>query len=121
MPNPYVDLELSYPAQPGLEFDVTAQLQGDQRCLSVGETFFCEWFPCSAREVSEKFAKAMQGVLSGDARPIEHHRNGKVLKAQIQLQQDESWITVATWSKLRRPSFAKKTIRIRQNRGVTAL
>lgn len=115
-PVPQVDLELHFAGQPGLPFEIVATLQHDELCLGVGEAFWAEWFPCSDSRVVDEFESTIRGVLSGRLRVVEFHRSGQTIKAQIQESVNGKWRPVATWSKLRLPSFSKPDIRVLQNK-----
>ncbi len=41
-------VELEIPKQPGLDFDVNLNLQGDELHLNAGTGFWLEWFPWAA-------------------------------------------------------------------------
>lgn len=119
-PCPELDLELIFEVQPGLDFRVIATLQGDELCLCVGEHFFGEWFPCTTPEVAERFAEILRGVLLGEFRLIEYSRGGRTFKAAIEQPTARGWSPIATWSKLRWPSFSRSQIRILQNNATTS-
>ncbi|MBI1357695.1 MAG: hypothetical protein GC160_25415 [Acidobacteria bacterium] len=114
-PETPVELEVSFGVQPGLVFAVGANLQGDLLCLWVGDSFFCEWFPCSDSDVVEKFQSCFQGVLSGQVRLIEFVRDGRTIKAQLQDCASGRWQTVATWTTLRWPSLRNPDVRVSRN------
>lgn len=115
-PVPQVDLEFAFDVQPGLIFPVVGTLQGDELCLSVGGSFFCEWFPCSDSEVRGNFQSCFRGVLSGQLRLVEFGPDGQAFKAQLQDHTSGRWQTVATWTKFRWPLFRDPEIRIFRNR-----
>jgi hypothetical protein len=114
-PNPQVDLELVFDKQPGLVFQVAANLQGDELHLHVGEHFWCEWFPCSRPKVVSRFGEALRGVLSGKVRLVEYSKGGRIIKAELQQEDASGWRTVATSSKLRWPSLQPAQTRIQRN------
>ena len=110
-----VEMDLHLPVQPGLKHRVWLSFQNsDELHLSVGH-FWCEWFPCTDEARVRAYVDAVRGFLSGAYRSLEHHRNGDCFKAQLQRPVDGSWETVATWSKLRMPSFSKTTYRVIAN------
>ncbi len=113
---PEVELEIKFDLQPGLVFAVVATLQRDELCLSVGDSFFGEWFPCSDAKVVGDFLSCFEGVLSGQLRLIEFARDGSTFEAQLQDHATGHWKKVATWMKLRWPSIRKPTVRALRNR-----
>lgn len=115
-PIPQISLELTFEAQPGLILPVSATLEGDELGLSVGSSFFCEWFPCSDSGVADRFRQCLQGVLSGRLRLVESVRRGHVVKAQLQDCERGHGKPVATWSKLRWPSLGRPEVRTFRNR-----
>src|ERR1035437_233930 len=71
----HVEAMLTLPAQAGLKFEVSINLQnGDEFHLNAG-SFWCEWFPCREQEVCDRFIEAVRGLLSGSYRIVEHLRN----------------------------------------------
>jgi len=115
--HPHVDLSMDIPRQRGLAFDVSLNLQGDKLHLSAGACWL-EWFPCTSADVVARFREAVQGVLSGNFRIVEHCRLGWPVKAELQRPQLDSWQTIGTWSRLYLP-FGMKTTRVLQNAGGT--
>lgn len=116
-PHDVVQLELLFPAQPGLCFQVVAHLQGDELCLGVGDAYWSEYFPSEYPEVVLKFQETMRGVIRGDIRLVEYHRGGKIIKARLERQSDAAkWETVGRWATVRWPSFRRPEARSFQNR-----
>jgi hypothetical protein len=95
----YVDMEMRVPAQAGLPFDTTFQLQGDELHISAG-AFWLEWFPCTDPEVVKAYHDAVLGLLSGQYRVREHYIGRHAVKAQLQRPTSGGWSTVGTWSNL---------------------
>jgi hypothetical protein len=91
-----VDVEMLIPAQAGLPFDVVLNLQGDEYHLCAGEHFRLEWFPGHDPDVAEQYRNAVDGLLSGRCRIIEHQRFGRVVKSQLQTQVDGRWKVLGT-------------------------
>ncbi len=115
-PIPQIDLELQFDAQPELIFPVAATLQGDAICLSVGGTFWGEWFPCTRPQVVAEFEACLSGVLAGSVRLVEFSRNGKIWKSQLQECPRGVWEPAATWTTLRWPSLRRLDVQVRRNR-----
>jgi hypothetical protein len=118
--HPHVELNMDIPRQPGLLFDVNLNLQGDELHLSVG-SFWLEWFPCTKPEVVAAFRDAVNGVLSGTFRIVEHFRGTRAVKAQLQKPTGDGWQTIGTWSTLYLPIGQKGTRvlrNVRKNEGV---
>ena len=65
-----VDVSLDIPAQPGLAFDVSVNLQGDELHLNAGKYFWLEWFPCTDAGVEADFFVRPRSP----ARPVEGRR-----------------------------------------------
>jgi len=115
-PIPEIDVQLEFEVQDELILPVVATLQGDELCLGVGKTFWCEWFPCSDTRVVNEFRSNLAGVLSGGVRLVEFSRGGSIYMAQLQECSPGYWKTAATWSKLRWPSFVTPSIQVIRNR-----
>jgi hypothetical protein len=114
--HPHVDINVDIKKQTGLDFDVNLNLQNiDELHLSAG-SFWVEWFPCDEPQKVEDYLSAVKGLLSGEYRIREHRRGDKVFKAELQRPVNTNWETIATWSRLRWPSFRKKTFNMVQNK-----
>jgi len=98
-----VDVSLEIPKQPGLDFDVFVNLQGDELQLNAGANFWVEWFPCTDEGVEADFFEAVHGLLSGQFRIVEHHRRGKAFKAVLQRPINGGWESRKTWHSPRLP------------------
>jgi len=99
----HVEAWFEIPAQHGLAFSVSINLQnGDELHLNVGN-FWCEWFLCREREVCDRFTGAVCGLLSGAYRLVEHWRGGVALKAELQRPVGDGWQRVALSSSLHIP------------------
>ena len=113
--HPHVEALLEIPVQQGLAFPVSINLQNcDELHLNVG-SFWCEWFPCREREVSDRFVEAVCGLLSGAYRVVEYWRGGVALKADLQRQVGGGWQCVASWSRLHIPVSWGMTIKTIHN------
>jgi hypothetical protein len=114
--HPHVEVMLTIPAQTGLKFEVSINLQNcDELHLNAG-SFWCEWFPCRKQEVCDQFIDALRGLLSGSYRIIEHFRRGKAVKAELQRPENGNWQNVAVWSKVSFSLPWGKSTQILQNR-----
>jgi hypothetical protein len=111
--HPHVELNMDIPRQPGLLFDVNLNLQGDELHLSAG-SFWLEWFPCTKPDVVAAFEEAVNGVLSGTFRIVEHLRGPRAVKAQLQKPATNGWQTVGTRSTIYLP-FGRKSMRVLKN------
>lgn len=108
-PDAPVEISLSIPVQDGLKHAVWLGFQNmDELHFSVGH-FWCEWFPCTDQDKTRTFIDAVCGFLSGRYRSLEHYRGGKCFMAELQCPTGNGWETIATWSRLRLPSFSKVT------------
>jgi hypothetical protein len=109
--NPNVEIAIVVPVQPGLKQQVWLCLQnGDELSLSVGH-LHVEWFPCTSSARASAYFEAVTGFLSGRYRILEHYRNEKCFKAQLQAPGNGAWHTVATWQKVRLPSLRRSSVR----------
>jgi len=108
------DLLLEIPRQPGLQFDISLYLDGDELHISTGE-FCVEWFPCSDATVRQQYRVAVDGILSGEYRIVEHYRRGRAVRAELQKPSREGWEAVATCSQMSIPIPWRTTTRVVQN------
>lgn len=109
-----VDLNMDIPRQPGLDFDVNLNLQGDELHLSAG-AFWLEWFPCSRPDVVEAYREAVHGLLSGVYRIREHYRGGRPFKAELQKPHEGDWQTIGTWYGWAWPLPRRTVVRVLRN------
>ena len=113
--HPHVEAMFEIPAQQGLTFLVSINLQNcDELHLNVG-SFWCEWFPCRKREVCDRFTEVVCGLLSGAYRVVEYWRGGVALKVDLQRPAGGGWQRVASWSRLHIPVSWGMSIKIIQN------
>lgn len=112
--HPQVDLIMDILYQPGLKFDMSINLQGDELHLNAGH-FWLEWFPCYESDIAKAFVEAVQGLLSGQYRIIEHYRGKRAVKAELQRPKEGSWETIGTWSRLHFPFLGRHTTQVLQN------
>ncbi len=92
-----VDVSLEIPEQPGLDFDVFVNLQGDELHLNAGGYLWLEWFPCTDEGVEADFFESVHGLLSGRFRIVEHHRRGSAFKAVLERPINRGWESYGTW------------------------
>ena len=77
-----VELSLDIPAQDGLDFLVSLNLQNeDELHLNAGE-LWVSWFPCNKESVSDEYYSAVTGLLSGKNRIVEYMRGKRRVKAR---------------------------------------
>lgn len=113
----WADVRLELPRQSGLAFDVTLTLQnGDELMLAAGSLFTVSWFPCTDAEAAERFSNAAAGLLAGEHRIREHHRDGRAVKAELQSFEDGAWTTFASSETWHLPLPWRKTYVVLQNR-----
>ena len=110
----HVDLSLDIPKQPGLDFAVSLNLQGDELHLSAA-SFWLEWFPCTNAEVMARYRDAVHGLISGRYRIVEHCVGTRAAKAQLQRPDGNTWQTIGTSSNWSALISWRKTKRILQN------
>jgi hypothetical protein len=94
----WVDMEMRIPAQSARPFALLLQLQHDELHLYAGDAFHVEWFPCTSPEVVEQFRTAVEGLLAGRWRIVEHSIGWAAVRAQLQRPAGEGWRTVAVWA-----------------------
>lgn len=83
--HPSVHAIADIPAQPGLDFNVSINLQNlDELHLNVGKNFWVEWFPCRKQEVFDDYIEAVTGVISGEYRIVERYLFGKADSAVLE-------------------------------------
>lgn len=114
--NPNVDINMDIPVQSGLDFDINLNLQNiDELHLSVGKLWMC-WFPCTEVENSRDFVQTISGLIKGRYRILETIKRGKVVKAQLQYQQNGSWVSRSSGSlTFSFPSLGSKSFKVVQN------
>ncbi|MGB5567648.1 MAG: hypothetical protein WBN93_15125 [Acidimicrobiia bacterium] len=115
--HPHVDINMEIPKQRGLDFDVNLNLQNnDELHLSAGD-FWVEWFPCTEPRKVKEYLAAVEGLMTGQYRILEHRRGRKAVKAELQQPVGQNWQTIATWSTLRLPSFKRISFTVIRNEG----
>ena len=112
-----IEISITIPPQPGISHEVWLCLQNrDELGFSAGH-FYIEFFPCTKSDRVEKYLDAVTGFLSGNYRILEHYRQARCYKAQLQKPEGEGWRTIATWATIWIPmslSF-KKTMKELRN------
>jgi hypothetical protein len=99
----HVDLEMTVPVQDGLSFPVRLNLRGDELHLEAGRNYRMEWFPGREPQVADRYFDAVDGLLAGRYRIVEHSRRGKVIRAELQVPGEGEWRILATWSRFNFP------------------
>lgn len=94
----WVDVEMRIPAQPARPFVLRLQLQRDELHLYAGDAFHVSWFPCTSSDVVEQFRTAVEELLAGRWRVVEHTILNAAVRAQLQRPTADGWATVATWA-----------------------
>ena len=113
--HPHVDLELRIPSQPGLTFDVSLNLQGDELHLSAGSCWL-EWFPCTSEQTVAEYRSAVTGLLTGEHRILEHCLGSRPVKSELQRSNGGQWESIGTsTSGLRGLVPWRRTRRVLQN------
>ena len=104
-----MEISLRVPAQEGLKHSVWLAFQNDDELHFAVGHFWFEWFPCTDQGKVRSFVDAVTGFLSGSYRSLEHYRGTDCFKAKLQRRTGNDWETIATWSKIRWPSFRRVT------------
>ena len=94
----WVDVEMRIAAQSDRPFALLLQLQGDELHLYVGDAFHGSWFPSTRSEVVEQFRIAVEELLAGRWRVVEHTIRNVAVRGQLQRPAVYGWRTVATWA-----------------------
>jgi hypothetical protein len=110
-----VDLEMTIPEQQGLSFPLHLNQQGDELHLEAGDHFRLEFFPGYDRQVADRYFDAVDGLLAGRYRIVEHYRGARAVRAELQAPQDGGWRVLGTWSKLGIPIPWRKRHRVLVN------
>ena len=100
--HPFVHAIADIPVQPGVDFNVSINLQNqDELHLNVGKNFWVEWFPCREQEVFDDYINAVTGVISGEYRIVERYLFGKADSAVLERPNGRGgWQRVTTWGSL---------------------
>jgi len=109
-----VDAIADLPPQPGLDFLVSFNLQGDALHLHASK-LWVEMFPCGKQRVFEAFVDAMRGLLSGHFRILESYVGKHSATAFLQRPEKGTWKTVASSSNLWAVLPWRRTNRVVQN------
>jgi hypothetical protein len=111
-----VDLAVDIPAQSGLSFDVSLNLQNLDELHLSASALECSWFPCTNPTTVERHLEAVGGLLSGEFRVLERWRGKRPVKAQLQRPSDGGWENVATWRNVSSVVlWPRKSARVVQN------
>ena len=115
-PDDPVEISIVLPVQTGLRHRVWLALQnGDELHFSVG-SFWLGWFPCTNPAKVDRYLDAVCGFLSGRYRVLEHLRDGRCIKAQLQAPDStRGWRTLGTWGKFWLPSFTFVRVNVISN------
>lgn len=111
------ELFLDIPAQEGLRFAISLNLQNEDELHLNAGALWVSWFPCDDESVAQKYYLAVTGLLSGRYRIVEYMRGKKCIKAKLQEPVSDGWHTLATSSGLEMtfPFLGKKSMSILRN------
>jgi len=112
--HPQVDVMLDIPAQPGLAFDVSLNLQNRDELHIVAPGFWCEWFPCTDPQKEEIYREAVAGLLAGSYRIVETLVGDRVVRAELQRPIGTDWKAIGISLTFSFP-WQRKSTRIVQN------
>jgi len=113
--HPHVEALLEIPAQRGLSFPVSINLQNRDELHLNASSFWYAWFPCRKQEVCDHFVEAVCGLLSGIYRVVEYRRRDIALKAHLERRVGSSWECVKWWSRPHIPISWGMSTKIYQN------
>ncbi|UZJ43825.1 hypothetical protein OOT55_14330 [Marinimicrobium sp. C6131] len=114
----YTEIELTIPAQDGLDHEVALNLQNIDELHFNVDDFWGEWFPCTDSKIAEGFLQAVRGFLSGRYRVVVYSRKGKSYKRLLQSPVEDSWNTEYTHTSVHWPGFSPQ-VRYVQNGSTT--
>lgn len=97
--DPNVDVLMVVPKQESLPFEVSLYLDGDELHLVAGH-FLLEWFPCGREDVRLAYREAVEGLLSGSYRIVEHYVGQKAVRARLEKPIGTGWEKVGSWGRL---------------------
>jgi len=112
-----VDAYAFLPSQPGLDFDVHLDLQGDALSMCV-VGLWAEMFPCGKPRIFDSIMLAVRGVLSGKYRIRKSYAGSHVTAIQLERPENGRWIPVATDYKWGWLIPMRRTHKFVQNRAV---
>jgi hypothetical protein len=92
-----LDIELVFPEQPGLSFEVSLNLQNVDELHLNAPGLSVEWFPCTKPDVLTRYVDAVRGVIAGSHRILQYRRRGRLIKSYLQRPLGESWETIARY------------------------
>lgn len=101
----FTEIELTIPAQDGLDYQVGLNLQNMDELHLCVDDFWGQWFPCTDARVAESFLQAVRGFVSGKYRIEVYSRNGKSYKHILQSPSGGSWNTEYTHTTVHWPCF----------------
>lgn len=93
-----VDLAMAIAEQPGLNFALELNLQGDELHLSVG-AFWLRWIPCDDPHVVAAFRSVVVGLLQGDHRIVEYVAGDRVFRAELERAVGGEWESIGVSSR----------------------
>ena len=108
-----VDLTLRFPEQPGLGFEVEANLVGVELHLCAGP-YWHDHYGVKNKEVVAGFVHEAVALIRGEYRLLVSLKNDRPIKCALQCPSDEGWATVSVFGLFRLP-FGKRTERVIQN------
>jgi len=111
----HVDVAMDIPAQPGLLFKVSLNLQNLDELHLIASALCVEWFPCTEPDRVERYFEAISGLLSGRFRILEHWCGRRSVKAELQAPAGTAWKMVASRSHLLSVPWPRKRFQVVQN------
>ena len=111
----HVDIFMDIPAQPGLLFRVSLNLQNLDELHLNASALWVEWFPCTKPDRVDRYFEVVSGLLSGRFRILEHWRGKRSVKAELQAPSGNAWQTVAGCSHLLSVPWPRKRFKVVQN------
>lgn len=95
-----VDEAFVIPVQPGLKVEVGVNRQnGDELHLTIGNAFWCEWFPTSCPEVVHDYIDAVSGFIEGRVRLVELYKGKRASGGDLEAQSEAGWHRIARYRK----------------------
>lgn len=90
--------------QPGIDFDISINLQNCDELHLWAESLWASWFPIGEEDSFEKFIDAVIGLISGNYRIVEYRVLGSLIKTTLEKPCGQEWIKIFTCSPM--PSFS---------------
>lgn len=105
-----VEVACTYPAQPGLDFDLWLSLSGDEFVCS-GNQWYATIFPADDEKKWDAITQLVEGLITGEARIALYEPLGrsKPYWTEVQLRHGDRWSSVSTGVGCAVPPIIRRT------------